>query len=170
MPLLERALSAIDERDSPTRVSLLVRLAAAARDDPSRDRRVALAEEALDIARRSGDPVTLAAAIEGHWIAVEGPEVYLSGDAVEVADELIALGKQAGDNERVFAGHDHRLHCLWMLCGRPASTSSSRRSARSAPGSASRQRWDVGTGETMLALMEGALRGGGAAADVFFFY
>ena len=54
VPLLERALSAIEERDSPTRVSLLVRLAAAARDDPSRERRVALAEEALDIARRSG--------------------------------------------------------------------------------------------------------------------
>ena len=114
MPLLERALSAIDERDSPTRVRLLVRLAAAARDDPSRERRVALAEEALGIARRSGDSVTLAAAIEGHWIAVEGPELYLRGDGIEVADELIALGEQMGDKEKVFAGHDHRLHCLWV--------------------------------------------------------
>ena len=156
VPLLERALSAIEERDSPTRVSLLVRLAAAARDDPSRERRVALAEEALDIARRSGDSVTLAAAIEGHWIAVEGPELYLSGDAVEVADELIALGKQAGDNERVFAGHDHRLHCLWVLADRPGVDVELE--ALRALGAELRQpaqRWHVGTGETMLALMEG---------------
>jgi len=156
VPLLERALSAIEERDSPTRVSLLVRLAAAARDDPSRERRVALAEEALDIARRSGDSVTLAAAIEGHWIAVEGPELYLSGDAVEVADELIALGKQAGDNERLFAGHDHRLHCLWVLADRPGVDVELE--ALRALGAELRQpaqRWHVGTGETMLALMEG---------------
>ena len=156
VPLLERALSAIDERDSPTRVSLLVRLAAAARDDPSRERRVALAEEALDIALRNGDSVTLAAAIEGHWIAVEGPELYLSGDAVEVADELIALGKQAGDNERVFAGHDHRLHCLWVLADRPGVDVELE--ALRALGAELRQpaqRWHVGTGETMLALMEG---------------
>ena len=156
VPLLERALSAIEERDSPTRVSLLVRLAAAARDDPLRERRVALAEEALDIARRSGDSVTLAAAIEGHWIAVEGPELSLSGDAVEGADELIALGKQAGDNERVFAGHDHRLHCLWVLADRPGVDVELE--ALRALGAELRQpaqRWHVGTGETMLALMEG---------------
>ena len=48
---------------------LLARLAAAIRDEPLRDRRVALAHEAVEIARRLGDPVTLAFALEGQWPA-----------------------------------------------------------------------------------------------------
>jgi DNA-binding SARP family transcriptional activator/tetratricopeptide (TPR) repeat protein len=156
VPLLERALSAIDERESLTRVSLLVRLAASARDDPSRDRRVRLAEEALDIARRSGDPVTLAAVIEGHWIAVEGPELYLTSEAVEVADKLISLGEQTGDKERVFAGHDHRLHCLWVRTDR-AGVDAELEAMRTLADELRQpaQHWHVGTGQTMLALMDG---------------
>jgi DNA-binding SARP family transcriptional activator len=156
VPLLERALSAIGERDSPIRASLLARLAAAVRDEPLRDRRVGLAEEALGIARRSGDPVTLAAALEGHWIGVEGPDLYLRGDGVAVGEELISLGEQIGDRERVFAGHDHRLHCLWVLADRAgvdveleallALDEELRQPA---------QHWAVGTGETTIALMEG---------------
>ena len=156
VPLLERALSAIDERESLTRVSLLVRLAASARDDPSRDRRVRLAEEALDIARRSGDPATLAAVIEGHWIAVEGPELYLTPEAVEVADKLISLGEQIGDKERMFAGHDHRLNCLWVRTDRAgvdAELDAMRTLADELRQPA--QHWHVGTGQTMLALMDG---------------
>jgi DNA-binding SARP family transcriptional activator len=156
VPLLERALAAIDDHDSPTRARLLARLAASVRDEPLRDRRVALAEEALEIARRSGDPLTLAATLEGHWIAVESPEQHLRGYGVPVADELISLGEQLGDVERVFAGHDHRLHGFWVLADRagvdleletmPALADELRQPA---------QHWAVGTGQTMLALMEG---------------
>jgi tetratricopeptide (TPR) repeat protein len=158
LPLLERALSAIDDPDSPTRVRLLARLAASARDEPLRDRRVALAEEALAIARRSGDPLTLVAAVEGHWIAVEAPDLYLRGDGLPVADEVISLGEQLGDKEKVFAGHDHRLHAVWVLADRAgidvelqvlaALADELRQPA---------QHWAVGTGQTMLALMEGRL-------------
>jgi DNA-binding SARP family transcriptional activator len=156
VPLLERALAAIDDQDSPIRVSLLARLAASVRDEPLRDRRVRLAEEALAIARRSGDPSTLAAALEGHWIAVEAPDLYLRGDGLAVTGELISLGEQLGDKEKVFAGHDHRLHAFWVLADRagidleldvlPALADELRQPA---------QRWAVGTGRTMLALMEG---------------
>ena len=72
VPLLERALAAVGTDDSRERVGLLARLAAASRDDADRDRRVALANEAVEIAERIGDPVTLAHALEGHWIAAEG--------------------------------------------------------------------------------------------------
>ncbi len=156
VPLLERALAAIDDQDSPIRVRLLARLAASVRDEPLRDRRVALAEEALAMARRSGDPLTLATALEGHWIAVEAPDLYLRGDGLAVTDELISLGEQLGDKERVFAGHDHRLHAFWALADRagvdveldvvPALADELRQPA---------QHWAVGTGQTMLALMEG---------------
>src|SRR5918994_2187795 len=118
VPLLERALAAVGDDDSTTRVRLLARLAGATRDDSSRDRRVRLAEEALEIARRSGDPATLAYALEGHWIAVEGPEELPRGDALPIGAELISLGTQIGDKERIFAGRDHRLHSLWMLADR----------------------------------------------------
>jgi hypothetical protein len=36
------------------------------RDEPSRDGRVRLGEEVVEIARRSSDPATLADALEGH--------------------------------------------------------------------------------------------------------
>jgi DNA-binding SARP family transcriptional activator len=156
VPLLERALAAIGDQDDPTRVRLLARLAAAARDEPARERRVALAEEALRIARRSGDPATLASAIEGHFIAAEGPDHHLSGEGIAVGEELIALGEQIGDKERVFAARDHRLHCLWAVCDRPAvevelETLAELGDELRQPA----QQWHVGTGRTMLALMEG---------------
>jgi DNA-binding SARP family transcriptional activator len=156
VPLLERALAAIGEQDSLVRVRLLARLAASGRDDPSSDRRARLGEEALRIARRSGDVATLASAIEGHWIAVEGPDLYLRREGVAVGDELISLGEQIGDTEKVFAGHDHRLHCLWVLGDRAGVevelealgvlADELRQPA---------QQWHVSTGRTMLALMEG---------------
>ena len=102
MPILERALSAVGEEDSPARVRLLARLAAAGRDDPLRDRRARLGEEAVEIAQRIGDPGILAIALEGHWVAIEGPDVV--GDGSRLGAKLIALGEQIGDRERVFAG------------------------------------------------------------------
>jgi DNA-binding SARP family transcriptional activator len=156
VPLLERALAAVGQQDVPTRVRLLARLAGALRDESLRDRRARLGEEALELARQSGDPVTLADAIEGHWIAVEGPPEILAGDGMEVCEKLISLGQQLGDKERVFAGHDHLLHTVWMLCDRAAvevelATLSALAEELRQPA----RRWHVGTGLTMLALMEG---------------
>ena len=156
VPLLERALAAVGEEDSATRVRLLARLAAAARDEILRERRLRLADEALEIATRSGDPTTLAFALEGAWIASEGPDTLSDGGAITAGDKLISLGEQIGDKERVFAGRDHRLHNLWMLADRAgvdlelealgALADELRQPA---------QRWHAGTGRTMLALMEG---------------
>jgi DNA-binding SARP family transcriptional activator len=156
MPLLERALAAIGDVDSLIRVRLLARLAAAARDDPLSDRRVRVGEEALRIARRSGDPETIAAAVEGRWLAVEGPDRHLTGEGVDVGDELISLGHQIGDTERVYAGHDHRLHCLWVLADRAGVDVEL--DALGTLADELRQpthHWSVRTGRTMVALMEG---------------
>jgi DNA-binding SARP family transcriptional activator len=156
VPLLQRALAAIGEDDSLTHAKLLARLAAAGRDDPLGDRRARLGEEALLIARRSGDPTAIASAVAGHWIAVEGPDRYRRGEGIAVGNELISLGEEVGDRETVFAGHDHRLHSLWVLGDRAgidvelqalgALADELRQPA---------QQWFVSTGRTMLALMEG---------------
>jgi tetratricopeptide (TPR) repeat protein len=156
VPLLERALAAIGDQDDLVRVRLLARLAASGRDDPSGERRSRLGEEALRIARRSGDPATIASAIEGHWIAVEGPDLQLSRAGIAMSDELMSLGEHIGDREMVFAGHDHRLHCLWIYGDRVGVEAELE--ALGALADELRQpaqHWHVRTGRTMLALMEG---------------
>ena len=156
VPLLERALTAIGNADSAERVKLLARLATATRDDPSRGRRVPLAEEAVRIARRLEDPETLAFALEGHWTAVEGPDT--AGGGIEPGTMLVKLGEQTGDKERALAGHQYRLNGFWTLGNRVGvdvelDAIASLADELGQPA----QRWVLGTGQTMLALMEGRL-------------
>jgi DNA-binding SARP family transcriptional activator len=156
VPMLERGLAAVGSEDSPERVRLLARVAAARRDDPLRDRRLVAAAEAVAIAERIGDPGLLAVALEGQWIAIEGPDELATGAGISASEQMIALGRQVGDRELVFAGHDHRLHFFWILGDRPAVEVEL--DALTALADDLRQparHWHVGTGRTMLALMEG---------------
>ena len=105
--------AAVGREDSPARVRLLARLAAALRDERLRERRLALAVEAVEMARRIGDPETLAYALDGCFTAVEGPDNI--SERLAGLEELIALGEQIGDKERVYVGHDYRLHTFWTL-------------------------------------------------------
>ena len=114
VPLLERALEAIGSEETPTRVRLLARLAGG----PLRDRRfpperkAATSREALQMARRIGDPSTLAYALAGFI------EANLSPDNVqrqlELSGELVGVALAAGEKERAFEGHEERL--LDLLC------------------------------------------------------
>ena len=80
VPLLERALAAVgDRRQQRARGGCSRAWPQPARDDPLRDRRVAAADEAVAIAGRIGDPATLAVALEGRWIAIEGPDELAEG-------------------------------------------------------------------------------------------
>jgi tetratricopeptide (TPR) repeat protein len=156
VPLLERALSAIGATDSTERVKLLARLATAIRDDPSRDRRVRIAEEAVQIARRLEDPETLAFALEGQWTAVEGPDY--PGGGIEPGALLIKLGDQTGDKERALIGHQYRLNSFWTLADRIGVDLELDAMASLADGLGQpAQQWMLGSDQTMLALMEGRL-------------
>jgi tetratricopeptide (TPR) repeat protein len=156
VPLLERGLAAVGEADSGERVELLARLATAIRDDPLRERRVRVAEEAVQIAKRLDDPGILAVALEGQLTAVDGPDT--AGGGIEPGAMLVRLGEQTGDKERVLAGHYYRLNSFWTLANRvgvdvelDAIVSLSEELDQPA------QRWALGTDQTMLALMEGRL-------------
>ena len=74
VPLLERALAAQDPSDSALRAALLGRLAGALRDEWSMDRRSALSNEAVAVARRVGGQRSLLNALICHVAAAMGPD------------------------------------------------------------------------------------------------
>ena len=154
VPLLQRALQAVGEEDSPDRVRILSRLAGALRDDRSGERRTAYAREAVAIARRLGDPGTLAYALDGHWPAVEGPATVR--ERIARADELIAIAEAIGDTERAFQGHDYRLHTLWALGDRAGvELELDRLDALAAKLRQAPHRWHAAASRTALVLQDG---------------
>jgi tetratricopeptide (TPR) repeat protein len=69
-----------------------------------------MSQEALEIARRLGDPATLAYGLDGRHSANQGPDVL--PQRLELANELIAVAERIRDTERAYAGHDYRFHAL----------------------------------------------------------
>ena len=108
VPLLERAATVLGDDDSPLRVRLLARLAGG----PLRstgfppERRFKLGREALEMARRLGDPATLAYALDAYIPATESPANTL--DTLAISTELLELAMEVGDKERILEAHEHR--------------------------------------------------------------
>ena len=107
IPLLESALQALPAKASALRVRVMARLAGALRDHPSRDRRASLSAQAVGIARRLGDPATLAYALDGRYSALLWPET--AEQRLAIADEIVTLAEQVDDNERTAAGRLYRV-------------------------------------------------------------
>jgi DNA-binding SARP family transcriptional activator/tetratricopeptide (TPR) repeat protein len=74
VPLLQDALAALPEDDSVLRVKLLARLAGALRDLPSPRTVASISSEAVEMARRMGDPGTLAYASDGLYAGIRYPQ------------------------------------------------------------------------------------------------
>jgi tetratricopeptide (TPR) repeat protein len=113
VPLLEEALAALGEEDSHLRVSLLARLAGALRDQPAREPRAALSAEAVERARRLGDPATLAYALVARFAANWGPEN--DEERLAIATELVGLAERIGDPDREIEGRLLRTKVLMTL-------------------------------------------------------
>jgi DNA-binding SARP family transcriptional activator len=113
VPLLREALAALDETDSALRVRVLARLAGALRDQHEREPRAALSAEAVAMARRIGEPASLAYALDGHCMAIFWPEN--PEERIEIADEVIRLAGEAGDRERVAHARYYRMMFLLEL-------------------------------------------------------
>ena len=107
IPLLESALQALPAEAPALRARVMARLAGALRDHPSRDRRASLSAQAVGIARRLGDPATLAYALDGHYSALLWPET--AEQRLAIADEIVTLAEQVDDKERTAAGRLYRV-------------------------------------------------------------
>jgi tetratricopeptide (TPR) repeat protein len=114
VPLLERGLEAVGDDDPGLRVRLLARLAGGPlREAHDPARRLALSDEALELARASGDAATIAYALSGYIAAHHSPD-YTPAQAT-LATEQIEAGISAGDLERAAEGYEHRVTALLEL-------------------------------------------------------
>jgi class 3 adenylate cyclase/DNA-binding CsgD family transcriptional regulator len=101
--LADAALSRLDPDDSPLRARLLAVLAVELTFTPEHHRRVELIREAIDVARRVGDPATLARVLAScHWCARDPDTLQ---ELVVWAGELVALGGELDEAEAAFWGH-----------------------------------------------------------------
>jgi DNA-binding SARP family transcriptional activator len=107
--LLEEALAALGDEDSTLRVRLLARLAGGPLRDSTADaeRRRSLGAQALEMARRIGEPSTLAYALLGYISSRHSPD--FTPEQVELARELIQAAREAGELERAVEGYETHL-------------------------------------------------------------
>ncbi len=102
VPLLEAGLAALAEEDVELRARLLARLAGALRDEHSRDRRDTLSREAVELARRTGNPAALAYALDGRAAVIVAPDTV--AECLALATELREVAERIGDRERIVQG------------------------------------------------------------------
>jgi tetratricopeptide (TPR) repeat protein len=114
--LLQEALAALPEADTTLRARLLGRLAMELHFSGDPERCQALARQAVTLARRLGDPSTLAFALNAHHWAQRGQEEV--GELLAIADEIISHADASGELELALQGHSWRLVDLLEL-GRP---------------------------------------------------
>lgn len=109
-PLLRDALAALGDEGGALRARLLARLAGALRSHSSRKAPASASHEAVDLARRGGDPATLAYALESRFAALWWPEN--TAERLEIATEIFQLAQESGDGERIAQAHDFRICCF----------------------------------------------------------
>ena len=114
VPLLQQAAAALGAQDSALRVRVLARLASALRDERSREHRESLSAQALETARRLGDPSALAYALSGRLSAMLAPDSL--EQRLALASELTA----AADKELALEGYLHVLVLRLALGDLPA--------------------------------------------------
>jgi tetratricopeptide (TPR) repeat protein len=108
--LLEESLGALGEEPTPLRALVLGRLSVALAYSAPPERRLALAEEAVAIARRCGEPASLAHALAAHCDAISGPAD--NARRLDQAAEIIALAITLGDRRLELLGRRLRLVAL----------------------------------------------------------
>ena len=100
--MLEEALRGLGEEDSPLRARLLARLSLELYYAGQPERRMLLSEASVQIARRIGDPATLAAALDARHYVLWRPENV--EERLEVAGEMRRIAADIGDLELELEG------------------------------------------------------------------
>jgi hypothetical protein len=104
IPMLQEALVLLGGGDEFLRVRLLARLSTAWRSSPEqRSLSATLSQQALESARRLGDPATLSYALAARYWATWWPEN--PEERLVLAREMIDVAKGAGDAERLIDAH-----------------------------------------------------------------
>ena len=112
--LLEEALAALPDVDSPLRAQVHARLAVEMYSSNDVERRLAVSAEAVDMSRRLGDSKGLVTALHArHW-ALGAPEML--DVRLENTEEMLALAAELGDQELAFLARNCRFHCFLELC------------------------------------------------------
>ena len=114
VPFLEEALAVVSEDDVELRARLLARLAGALRDEHSRERRMVVSEQALELARRTGDGAALAYALDGRTAAIFAPDTIRK--CLALGSELQQVGMAIGEPERTLDGHFNMFMAHVVLC------------------------------------------------------
>jgi DNA-binding CsgD family transcriptional regulator len=111
--LLEEGLQALADGEGALRARLLGGLARAVYFAGDRQRGRAVAENAVAMARRNGDPAALAYAMAAKRIAISGPDGI--DERLHVATELKQLARTAGDYPLLLEGSYWRARTLLEL-------------------------------------------------------
>jgi DNA-binding SARP family transcriptional activator len=105
--LLDEALEAVGDQHEVLRSRLLARLLIELSFSSGRERLVALSDEAVAVARRTGDPAALSPAlIARHWSLWEPQNV---AERLATSTELLSLAATAGDRKIELQGHRWRM-------------------------------------------------------------
>ena len=113
VPMLEGAVTALGDTDSALRVRVYARLATAVRGDAPTERRDRAIAESVATARRLGEPALLGYALEARSLTRWWPGHI--DDARADTLEVARLGREAGDAEREFGGHENGFYTAWAL-------------------------------------------------------
>lgn len=111
--LLEEALAAQGNCVSALRACVLSQLAVQRHFIASRPERVALSHQAVELARRVGDPATLGYVRCVDWVVGWSPDN--PDERLAAADEIIACAQQAGDRSLAIGGRFQRIAALLEL-------------------------------------------------------
>jgi class 3 adenylate cyclase len=111
--LLRTALETLPDRDSVLRARVMCRLAVELYFTDEAAERDALAEEAVAMAERIGDPRMVILALYSRQWARMGPDDLES--QLEMGDEIISRARVVEEREMEFQGHHFRLDALLQL-------------------------------------------------------
>ncbi|MFL5820413.1 MAG: ATP-binding protein [Solirubrobacteraceae bacterium] len=112
--LLSEALERLDEADSPLRAEVLARLAVSLYYWPGTEpRRMALAEEAVAMARRLDDPAALAHVLSNAQLATWGPDT--TERDLTWMEEVLRLTDRLGDDQLELAARNRQIDFLVEL-------------------------------------------------------
>ena len=112
--LLEEALDAVGPSPTPMRVRLLGRLATELYYTVHVERRAALADEAVRIARDLGDDDVLAVALISREAATWGPDKP-PAERLAACDEIIELGRRTNQRHLALEARSLRMDALMVL-------------------------------------------------------